>query len=198
MIKASTQQGAGLGQVMNIREWVLKNQYWSTKFIVYSCLLFQTIAQRSTSRLVAQMRQEGGTYIARVAEWMHSGRPMVVSQKKALHCKHHLSISAMLLPLLYHHCASFGRPVASMSNHCGDHCAFIRRPQQPFNGSASTLPPLSDLFCLYSSFGDSRKAQGLCCSSYTETELFGLKWSVIIVLIIFLVTQRRHKGHSPM
>ena len=37
----------------------------------------------------------------------------------------------------------------SLSDHCGDHCASIRRPRQPLshhdNGSASTLPPLHDL-----------------------------------------------------
>ena len=59
-----------------------------------------------------------------------------------------------------------------LSDHCGDHCASIRRPQQPLshhnNGSTSTLPPLCDLLRHYSSFGRSGKAQWSCCNSYTE------------------------------
>ena len=62
-----------------------------------------------------------------------------------------------------------------LSDHCGDHCASIRRPRQTLShlgsGSASIMPPLCDLPCHYSTFGRSMKAQRSCCSSYTETEL---------------------------
>ena len=50
-----------------------------------------------------------------------------------------------------------------LSDHCGDHRASIRRPRQPLGhhgkGSTSTLLPLCDLLCHYSSFGGSRKAK---------------------------------------
>ena len=87
----------------------------------------------------------------------------------------------MLLHLLYLTCASFGWPVNSLSDHCGDHCASIQRLWQPFsshdNGSVSTpLPPMSDLLYLCSSFGNSSKAQESCCSRYTETVLFRFRW----------------------
>ena len=72
--------------------------------------------------------------------------------KNAYCCKHCVSIWAMLLPLLYHHCASF---------------------VHNSNRSASILFSLHNPLCHYSSFGDSRNAQGSCCSSYTETELSG-------------------------
>ena len=88
-----------------------------------------------------------------------------------------------------------------LSDHSGDHCASIRRPRQPFshlgNGSASNLPPLCDMLRHYSSFGRSRKAQGSCCSSYTETELSGFG-RPLSILTIFLVAQRWHEGRSPV
>ena len=78
----------------------------------------------------------------------------------------------------------------------GDHCASIQRPRQHLshhgNGSAFTLPSLRDLLCHYSSFGRSRKAQGSCCSSYTETELSGFR-RPLSVLTIFMVAQRGTK-----
>ena len=84
-------------------------------------------------------------------------------------------------------------------DHCGDHYASIQRPRQHLshhgNGSAFTLPSLRDLLC--SSFGRSRKAQGSCCSSYTETELSGLR-RPLSVLTIFMVAQRWHEGRSPV
>ena len=86
-------------------------------------------------------------------------------------------------------------------DHCGDHCASIQRPRQHLshhgNGSAFTLPSLRDLLCHCNSFGRSRKAQGSCCSSYTETELSGFR-RPLSVLTIFMVAQRWHEGRSPV
>ena len=88
-----------------------------------------------------------------------------------------------------------------LSDHCGDHCASIQRPRQHLShhgdGSAFTLPSLRDLFCHYNSFGRSRKAQGSCCSSYTETELSGFQ-RPLSVLTIFMVAQGWHEGRSPV
>ena len=88
-----------------------------------------------------------------------------------------------------------------LSDHCGDHCASIQRPRQHLShhgdGSAFTLPSLRDLLCHYNSFGHSRKAQGSCCSSYTETELSGFR-RPLSVLTIFMVAQGWHEGLSPV
>ena len=84
-----------------------------------------------------------------------------------------------------------------LSDHCGDHCASIQRPRQHLshhgNGSAFTLPSLRDLLCHYSSVGRSRKAHGLCCSSYTETELSGFRrpLSVLTIFMVFTKVARR-------
>ena len=88
-----------------------------------------------------------------------------------------------------------------LSDHCGDHCASIQPPRQYLsyhgNGSSFTLPSSRDLLCHYSSFGRSMKAQGSCCSSYTETQLSGFRWP-LRVLTIFMVAQRWHGGRSPV
>ena len=88
-----------------------------------------------------------------------------------------------------------------LSDHCGDHCASIQRPRQHLShhgdGSAFTLPSLRDLLCHYNNFGRSRKAQGSCCSSYTETELSGFR-RPLSVLTIFMVAQGWHEGRSPV
>ena len=110
------------------------------------------------------------------AQWTANGSP----DKKCVYIVTVIcQIWAMLLPPL--------------SDHCGDRRAFIQRPRQPLShhgdGRAFTLPPVSDFLCLYNSFGCSRKAQGSCCSGYTETWRSGFRRPVSI-LIIFHVAQR--------
>ena len=155
--------------------------------------MFKTIAQRSLRRSVAQRRQDEGTHIAVIAEWMQwsaIGRPIknanIVYQFERQVC----------LP-----CTTIVPPLADQWRPLGDHCASIQRPRQHLshhgNGSAFTLPSLRDLLCHYSSFGRSRKAQGSCCSSYTETELSRFR-RPLSVLTIFMVTQRWHEGCSPV
>ena len=104
------------------------------------------------------------------AQWSAIGRP-VKNANIVYQCERHVCLPCTtIVPPL----ADQWRP---LSDYCGDHCASIRRPRQHLshhgNGSAFTLPSLRDLLCHYSSFGRSRKAQGSCCSSYTETELSG-------------------------
>ena len=128
------------------------------------------------------------------AQWSAIGRPVknanIVYQFERQVC---LPCATIVLPL-----ADQWRP---LSDHCGDHCASIQRPRRHLshhgNGSAFTLPSLRDLLCHYSSFGRSRKAQGSCCSSYTETELSGFR-RPLRVLTIFMVAQRWHEGRSPV
>ena len=127
------------------------------------------------------------------AQWSAIGRPVknanIVYQFERHVC---LPCTTIVHPL-----ADQWRP---LSYYCGNHCASIQRPRQHLshhgNGSAFTLPSLRDLLCHYSSFGRSRKAQGSCCSSYTERELgFQLPLSV---LTIFMVAQRWHEGRNPV
>ena len=66
---------------------------------------------------------------------------------------------------------------------------------------AMVLPPLC-LLCTTccattAVFGDSRKAQVSCCSSYTKIIIFWVGQSVSI-LINFVVAQRWHEGCSPV
>ena len=101
-------------------------------------------------------------------------------------------------------CTTIVPPLADqwrpLSDHCGDHCASIQWPWQHLshhgNGSAFTLPSCATC-CHYNSFGRSMKAQGSCCSSYTETELSGFR-RPLSVLTIFIIAQRWHKGRSPV
>ena len=102
-------------------------------------------------------------------------------------------------------CTTIVPPLADqwrpLSDYCGGHCASIQRPRQHLshhgNGSAFTLLSLRDLLCHYSSFGRSRKAQGSCCSSYTETEFSGFQ-RPLSVLTTFMVAQRWHEGRNPV
>ena len=128
------------------------------------------------------------------AQWSAIGRPVknanIVYQFERLVC---LPCTTIVPPL-----DDQWRP---LSDHCGDHCASIQRPRQHLShhgdGSAFTLPSLRDLLCHYNSFGRSRKAQGSCCSSYTETELSGFR-RPLSVLTIFMVAQGWHEGRSPV
>ena len=137
--------------------------------------MFKTVAQRSPRRSVAHRSLEGGRMKAHTSPWSQNGCTMVghwSPRKKYVLlwtlCINLNNASAFLVPPLQK------RP---LSDHSGNYCASIRRQRQPFshlgNGYASTLPPLRDLLRHYNSFGRSRKAQGSCCSSYTETEIHG-------------------------
>ena len=79
---------------------------------------------------VAQRRQEEITSIAVVAEWMHRGRP----RKICTLLWTFWSIWAMLLPPLYHHYASFGRPIVSIDRP-------LWRPLCLHSATTATLEP---------------------------------------------------------
>ena len=79
--------------------------------------MFKTVAQRSLRRSVAHSLLKGGrgkAHASLVAETMHRGKPLVTPWQNVDCCKHCISISAMLLPSMCHHCAFFGRPIASI------------------------------------------------------------------------------------
>ena len=79
--------------------------------------MFKTVAQsrRGGRSLTGRSKEEGGRHRHRHggrmdAQWSAIGRPV----KNTYCCEHCVSIWATLLPSLYHHCASFGRPIASI------------------------------------------------------------------------------------
>ena len=155
--------------------------------------------RRGGRSLTGRSKEAGGRHTHRHggrmdAQWSAIGRPI----KNTYCCEHCASIWATLLPPWYHHCASFGRPIASIERSQWRLLCLHSATFSHFgNGSASTLPPLRDLLRHYSRFGRSMKAQGSCCSSYTETELSGFG-RPLSVLVIFLVAQRWHEGRSPV
>ena len=105
--------------------------------------MFKTVAQRSPRRSVAHWSPKGGRWKAHTSPCSQNGCTVVghwsPRKKNAYCCEHCVSIWAKLLPSLYHHCASFGRP---LSDHCGDHDASIRRPWQPLSHLGHGLAPL--------------------------------------------------------
>ena len=163
--------------------------------------MFKTIAQRSPWRSVAHRSLKGGRMKAHTSPWSQNGCTVVGhwSNSKNANIVYQFE-RHVCLP-----CTTIVPPLSDqwrpLSDHCGDHCASIQQPRQHLshhgNGSAFTLPSLRDLLCHYSSFGRSRKAQGSCCSSYTETELSGFRWP-LSVLTIFMVAQRWYEGRSPV
>ena len=106
--------------------------------------MFKTVAQRSPRRSVAHRSLEGGRRKAHTSPWWQNGCTVVghwSPRKKC--CEHYVSIWATLLPSLYHHCASFGRPIAS-----------IERSQWRVlclhSATTATLQPPWQWFCLRS------------------------------------------------
>ena len=79
-----------------------------------------------------------------------------------------------------------GLPWSPVSDHLGDHCASIRPPPQHLghhgNGFASTLPPLSDLLCHYSSFGGSKRHTGRAAAVTQQQNFLGF-WPFYWTLI---------------
>ena len=163
--------------------------------------MFKTVVQMSSRRSVAHRSLEGGRGKAHTSPWWQNGCTVVghwLPRKKYVLlwtlCINLSNPSAFLVPplcLLWPtNSVHWAITVATTVPPFGDH-------GNPSATLAMVLPPLRDLLRHYSRFGRSRKAQGSCCSSYTETELsgFGLPLSV---LAIFLVAQRWHEGRSPV
>ena len=170
--------------------------------------MFKTVAQRSPRRSVAHRSLKGGRMKAHTSPWSQNGCTVVGHWSPSKKCEHFFFFANIVyqfkrqvcLP-----CTTIVLPLADqwrpLSDHCGDHCASIQRPRQHLshhaNGSVFTLPSLRDLLCHYSSFGRPRKAQGSCCSSYTETEISGFR-RPLSVQTSFMVAQRWHEGRSPV
>ena len=131
--------------------------------------MFKAVAQRSLRRSVAHRSLKGGRRKAHTLPWSQKGCTGVdhwlPRKKKAHNCKHCVSIWAMLLLLLYHHSASFGRPIASTEQP-------MWQPLCLHSATTATLEPPWQWFCVHSAS-------------------FALP---VVPLYSILVIERRHTG----
>ena len=110
-LKAERRQNGCLGRSMVVHRTFRHRHGRHGRREVLS--MFKTVAQRSPRRAVAHRSLEGGRRKAHTSPWWQNGCTMVghwSPRKKYVL----LWIWATLLPSLYHHCASFGRPIASI------------------------------------------------------------------------------------
>ena len=100
--------------------------------------------QRGQS-LTDRSKEAGGrrTHHRVVVEWVQNAVGHWSPHKKAYHCKHCVPIWTMLLPSLYHHYASFGRPIASVERS-------LWWPLCLHSATTSNLEPPWQSFCLHS------------------------------------------------
>ena len=107
--------------------------------------MFKTVAQRSPRRSVAHRSLKGGRMKAHTSPWSQNGCTVVGHWSPSKKCEHCVSIWATRLPSLYHHCASFGRPMASIERS-------LWRPLCLHSATTATLEPPWQWFCLHSAF----------------------------------------------
>ena len=108
-------------------------------------VLFKTVAQRLPRRSVAHRSLKGGRMKAHTSPWSQNGCTVVGHWSPSKKCEHCVSIWATRLPPLYHHCASFGRPMASIER-------LLWRPLRLHSATTATLEPPWQWFCLHSAF----------------------------------------------
>ena len=108
-------------------------------------IMFKTVAQRSPGRSVAHRSLKGGRMKAHTSPWSQNGCTVVGHWSPSKKCEHCVSIWATRLPSLYHHCASFGRPMASIERS-------LWRPLCLHSATTATLEPPWQWFCLHSAF----------------------------------------------
>ena len=107
--------------------------------------MFKTVAQRSPRRSVAHKSLKGGRMKAHPSPWPQNGCTVVGHWSPSKKWEHCVSIWATRLPSLCHHCASFGRPMASIERS-------LWRPLCHHSATTATLEPPWQLFCLHSAF----------------------------------------------
>ena len=107
--------------------------------------MFKTVAQRSPRRSVAHKSLKGGRMKAHTSPWSQNGCTVVGHWSPSKKCEHCISIWATSLPSLCHHCASFGRPMASIERS-------LWRPLCLHSATTATLEPPWQWFCLHSAF----------------------------------------------
>ena len=107
--------------------------------------MFKTVAQRSPRRSVAHSSLKGGRMKAHTSPWSQNGCTVVGHWSPSKNSEHCVSIWATRLPSLYLHCASFGRPMASIERS-------LWRPLCLHSATTATLEPPWQWFCLHSAF----------------------------------------------
>ena len=100
--------------------------------------------RRGGRSLTGRSKEAGGRHRHRRGrrmdvQWSAIGRPV----KKSYCCEHCVSIWATLLPSLYHQCASFGRPIASIERS-------LWRPLCLHSATTASPQPPCYWFCLHS------------------------------------------------
>ena len=88
---------------------------------------------------------KGGRMKAHTSPWSQNGCTVVGHWSPSKKCEHCVSMWATRLPSLYHHCASFGRPMASIERS-------LWRPLCLHSATTATLEPPWQWFCLHSAF----------------------------------------------
>ena len=107
--------------------------------------MFKTVAQGSPRRSVAHRSLKGGRMKAHTSPWAQNGCTVVGHWSPSKKCEHCVSMWATRLPSLYHHCASFGRPMASIERS-------LWRSLCLHSATTATLEPPRQWFCLHSAF----------------------------------------------
>ena len=107
--------------------------------------MFKTVTQRSPRRSVAHRSLKEGRMKAHTSPWSQNGCTVVGHWSPSKKCEHCVSIWATRLPSLYHHCASFGRPMASIERS-------LWRPLCLHSATMATLEPPWQWFYLHSAF----------------------------------------------
>ena len=107
--------------------------------------MFKTVAQRSPRRSVIHRSLKGGRMKAHTSPRSQNKCTVVGHWSPSKKCEHCVSIWATRLPPLYHHCASFGRPMASIER-------LLWRPLCLHSATTATLEPPWQWFCLHSAF----------------------------------------------
>ena len=105
--------------------------------------MLKTVAQRLPRRSVAHRSLKGGRMKAHTSPWSQNGCTVVGHWSPSKKCEHCVSIWATHLPSLYHHCASFGQPMASIERS-------LWRPLCLHSATTATLEPPWQWFCLHS------------------------------------------------
>ena len=107
--------------------------------------MFKTVAQSLLRTSVAHRSLKAGKRTGHTSPWSQNGYTVVghlLPRKNAYCCEHCVSIWATLLPSLYHHCASFDRPIASIERS-------LWRPLCLHAATTVTLEPTWQCFCLH-------------------------------------------------
>ena len=153
--------------------------------------IFKTVAQGLPRRSVAHRSLKGGKMKAHTSPWSQNGCTVVGHWSPSKKCEHCVSMWATRLPSLYHHCASFGRPMASIERS-------LWRPLCLHSATTATLEPPWQWFCLHFAFFTRPVVPLQHYSVQGRHKGLSMFRRPLSVLTIFMVAQRWHEGRSPV